>query len=798
MNQDVQKDDILTELNEAQRSAVEYCDGPSLVIAGAGSGKTRVLTHKIAYLLRQGVEPWSIMALTFTNKAADEMKSRVGQLVGEERTRYLWMGTFHSVFLRILRYEHEAIGFQPNFTIYDAADSGRLVKNIINGMGLDDKNYKPSNVANRISAAKNRLITAQAYNANPDNHAYDMQCRTPHFGDIYTMYAQRLRQANAMDFDDILLFTYLLFENHKEICHKYADRLRFVLVDEYQDTNFAQHFIVWQLTHERQRVCVVGDDAQSIYSFRGANIDNILRFKEFYPSMKLFKLEQNYRSTQTIVNAANSLIHHNRGQIEKTVFSQLDEGEPLEVCHAFSDVEEGKIVLRKINALRRKEHLEYSDFAILYRTNAQSRIFEEELRKDGVPYRIVGGLSFYQRKEIKDVIAYMRLALNRDDEEAFRRVVNYPRRGIGDTTVDRLASAAVAARVSLWTVAANPDAYGVPIASAAKKRLQGFCTLVGEAARGVLTEDAYSVAKALVGQSGIYAELMLDNTTEGQTRRENVDQLMAGVHEFVETRREEDNGSVGLSEYLSEISLISDLEQGDTTDESRVTLMTVHSAKGLEFHTVFVVGLEENLFPNQMAMMSPSQVEEERRLFYVAVTRAKRRCFLSYADSRYRYGKIEFAHPSRFIDDIDGRYLHKAAGAASSARMSGGGGGRSLLDHMGMEREERWMFTNNAGNPSRQGRGAGIVSRVQSPAKGEDARVSSAAMPQPSSSVPTSSASSSLTSFKPGDEVVHERFGRGVIISMEGTGAGEKALVKFENAGVKKLLLRFARLRPCH
>lgn len=787
---------MLTGLNEAQRSAVEYCDGPSLVIAGAGSGKTRVLTYKIAYLLRQGLEPWSIMALTFTNKAADEMKSRVGQLVGEERSRYLWMGTFHSVFLRILRYEHEAVGFQPNFTIYDASDSGRLVKNIINGMGLDEKNYRPSNVAASISAAKNRLVTAQAYNANPDNRAYDAQRRVPHLGEIYTRYAQRLRQANAMDFDDILLFTYLLFENHKEICRKYADRLRFVLVDEYQDTNFAQHLIVWQLTHERQRVCVVGDDAQSIYSFRGANIDNILRFKEFYPSMKLFKLEQNYRSTQTIVNAANSLIHHNRGQIKKTVFSHLDEGEPLEVCHAFSDVEEGKIVLRKINALRREEHLGYSDFAILYRTNAQSRIFEEELRKDGVPYRIVGGLSFYQRKEIKDVIAYMRLAVNRDDEEAFRRVVNYPRRGIGDTTVERVANAAVAGRVSLWKVAANPDGYGVAVAPAAKKKLQGFCALVEEAARGVATEDAFSVAKALVGQSGIYHELLLDNSPEGQTRRENVDELMAGVREFVESRREEDNGFVGLAEYLSEISLISDLEQGDAADESRVTLMTVHSAKGLEFHTVFVVGLEENLFPNQMAMGSSRQLEEERRLFYVAITRAKRHCFLSYANSRYRYGKMEFANPSRFIADIDGRYLHTADSAASSARTGGWGRGRSFFNRGGMERQERRAFSRDTELPLWQDGGVDIVPRVQSSANVGEEHVPAASVSQPASSVPTSAPASA--SYKAGDEVIHERFGRGVIISTEGAGAAEKALVKFENAGVKKLLLRFARLRLCH
>lgn len=802
MEQDKQTEEILAGLNEAQRGAVEFCDGPSLVIAGAGSGKTRVLTCKVAYLLRQGLEPWSIMALTFTNKAAEEMKSRVGRLVGEERARRLWMGTFHSVFLRILRYEHEAVGFQPNFTIYDASDSGRLVKNIIHEQGLDDKTYKPSAVADRISAAKNRLVTAQAYNANPDNRAYDTQCRMPHLGDIYAMYAQRLRQANAMDFDDILLFTYLLFDGHKEICRKYADRLRYVLVDEYQDTNFAQHLIVWQLTHERQRVCVVGDDAQSIYSFRGANIDNILRFKEFYPSMRLFKLEQNYRSTRAIVNAANSLIHHNRGQIDKTVFSLQAEGEPLEVCHAYSDVEEGKIVLRRMKALRRSEHLDYSDFAILYRTNAQSRIFEEELRKDGTPYRIVGGLSFYQRKEIKDVIAYMRLAVNPDDEEAFRRVVNYPRRGIGDTTVARIAAAAIERRVSLWAVAANPDGYGVAVAPAAAKRLRDFCALVEDAARRARTEDAFSVAKELVGQSGIYAELLHDDTLDGRARRENVDELMAGVRDFVETRREEDGGAAGLSEYLSEVSLVSDMEQGDSADESRVTLMTVHSAKGLEFHTVFVVGLEENLFPNQMAMGSPKQMEEERRLFYVAITRAKRHCFLTYAESRYRYGKLEFSHPSRFIDDIDPQYLRKADSQPAPARRGGYGWGRSLFDRRDAEALERLAARPDTNRPlSRNGGSAS-----QRPYSGGLAGDRGGMATQPSgpaaasrrlSPVPASpDAAPAASTFQPGDTVLHERFGRGVVLSTEGSGMGEKALVKFENVGVKKLLLRFARLRP--
>lgn len=785
---------LLSGLNEAQRQAVEYCGGPSLVIAGAGSGKTRVLTYKIAYLLQHGMEPWSIMALTFTNKAADEMKRRIGSLVGEQRSRYLWMGTFHSIFLRILRYEHEAIGFAPNFTIYDASDSRSLLKSIIREQGLDDKLYKPANVAARISSAKNRLVSATVYAANPDLLAYDRESRMPHVADIYTAYAERLRQSNAMDFDDILLFTYVLFDTHPDICQKYADRLNFVLVDEYQDTNYAQHLIVWQLTHERQMVCAVGDDAQSIYSFRGAEIDNILKFREFYPSMQLFKLEQNYRSTQTIVNAANSLISHNRNQIEKTVYSQLEVGEPILFTQAYSDVEEGTIVLRKLQELHRREHIDYDQFAILYRTNAQSRIFEEALRKSGVPYRIVGGLSFYQRKEIKDIIAYMRLAVNPNDEEALRRVINYPRRGIGDTTVDKIAAAAVEHHVSLWQTLCAPEDYGLTVNAAARNKLKGFADIVTQTAESAARDDAFSVAKLIMSLSGVYADIVRDNTPEGMARRENVDELMSGLQEFVTSRQEEGNSDITLSDYLSEVSLLSDVEEGDSDDERRVTLMTVHAAKGLEFHTVFVVGMEENLFPNQMAMASQRGLEEERRLFYVAITRAKRHCFLSSARSRYRFGKLEFGNPSRFISNIDERYL-TTGGSDRRDRNAGYGSARRNFDNLddflatlGLQSDEASVARPSRPrfNPSPAASGSTSSAGSASP---------SAASPRSTQAEKRPSAATTSTSFRPGDIVIHPRFGRGRVVSTEGEGNKAKAMVNFENVGMKLLLLCYAKLQ---
>ena len=601
-------------MNESQREAVLYIDGPSLVIAGAGSGKTRVLTYKIAYLLEQGYEPWSVLALTFTNKAASEMKRRVARQVGWERARYIWMGTIHSIFARILRTEAEVLGFKSNFTIYDQTDSRSLIKAIIKEMGLDDKTYKPASVQSRISNAKNYLVLPQAYASNTELRESDREAKMGDIYKVYLRYWERCRQAGAMDFDDLLLYTYLLFEEHPEICHKYAERFAYVLVDEYQDTNFAQHSIVWQLTRERQRVCVVGDDAQSIYSIRGANIDNILKLTRQYKDAKLFKLEQNYRSTQTIVNAANSLIEKNREQIRKEVFSENETGDRIKVTDAYSDVEEGEIVANKVVELHRREDIAYSDFAILYRTNAQSRIFEEALRNRSLPYRLYGGLSIYHRKEIKDVIAYFRLVVNPDDEEAFKRIINYPARGIGDTTVNKIIQAATEAHVSLWTVLCQPEAYALSINKGTANKLMAFRQLIANFQARVMTEDAYTLGADIIRQSGIINEIYQDKSPESLSRQENVEELVNGIHDFCSTRQEEGEAEhVYLPDFLSEVSLLSDQDMDRSDSEEKITLMTVHSAKGLEFNTVFVVGLEEDLFPSAMAKNSYRELEEERR-----------------------------------------------------------------------------------------------------------------------------------------------------------------------------------------
>ena len=612
----------LDELNEGQRAAVLYNDGPSLVIAGAGSGKTRVLTYKIAYLLDQGYKPWSILALTFTNKAAREMKERIARQVGENLARYLWMGTFHSIFSRILRAEADAIGFSSNFTIYDASDSKSLVKSIIREMGLDDKTYKPAVVQSRISQAKNHLILPDAYAASGELYRADADAKMPQLRDIYLRYWERCRQSDAMDFDDLLVYTYQLFKSHPEICDKYATHFEYVLVDEYQDTNYAQHCIVQLLTGKHRRVCVVGDDAQSIYSFRGANIDNILNFTNLYREARLFKLEQNYRSTQTIVKAANSLIAKNREQIRKEVFSEKETGEPITVFCAYSDLEEAEIVGNRIMQLHSREHYGYSDCAILYRTNAQSRVFEETLRKKNIPYRIYGGLSFYQRKEIKDIIAYFRLAVNPNDEEAFKRVLNYPARGIGDTTLNKLVDAANRHKVSLWTVVNEPLAYGVDINKGTHTKLQGFRALIAGFVEAVPQKNAFELGKEIVFQSGIGREITQDRSPENLSRQENVEELMNGIHDFCATRQEEGNTHWLLSDYLSEVSLLTDQDSDRDADLPKVTLMTIHSAKGLEFRNVFVVGLEENLFPGASAASSYKELEEERRLFKDSITRS--------------------------------------------------------------------------------------------------------------------------------------------------------------------------------
>lgn len=798
----------LSSFNTPQREAVEYCDGPSLVIAGAGSGKTRVLTHKIAYLLEQGYEPWSILALTFTNKAANEMKARIGKIVGDDRARHLWMGTFHSIFLRILRVEHEALGFSPNFTIYDSADSKSLMKSIIKEMGFDDKQYKPATVLSHISNAKNQLVTAEQYISNPENRKTDARAKMPEIGTLFMRYCNRCKQADAMDFDDILLYTYLLFEQNPDIRKKYAERFKYVLVDEYQDTNFAQHRIVFQLTETNQHVCVVGDDAQSIYSFRGANIENILTFNKIYPNSKLFKLEQNYRSTQNIVNAANSLIHKNQGQIQKNVFSEKDEGEKLIVNEAYSDVEESEIVCREIRNIRKREDCEYSDFAILYRTNAQSRVFEENLRKLGLPYKIYGGLSFYQRKEIKDVIAYFRLATNPNDEEAFKRVLNYPARGLGNSTLMKIIDAANAHSTSLWNVICDPIAHGLSITKSIMTKLMLFRDIILQFVTLAQQSDAEECGKEIIKRSGIMNEIYQESTPENLSRQENLEELVNGLADFVQGRKEEGNENITLIDYLSEVSLISDLDTDKGDDEHKITLMTIHSAKGLEFPTVFVVGLEENLFPSQLSAGSVREMEEERRLFYVAITRAERHCYLSYAKSRFRYGKMEFGNPSRFLSDIDPRFLNRHSSDKSAYRSA-------QFDEVELPWKRRRVFDDEPSfnsyrkpEPSFGAQRSYEPTIIHQPAPEPKPRPQqfapvganirkltpvNRATATPSS--PASQSGNANSEFSEGTRVLHQRFGQGTILKLDGKDESLKATIAFDNAGTKQLLLKFAKLQ---
>ena len=659
--------DLLNDLNEAQRAAVEYIDGPSLVIAGAGSGKTRVLTYKIAYLLSQGMKPWSIMALTFTNKAAREMKERIGKLVGNDLAQHLYMGTFHSIFSQILRAEAEHIGFNNNFTIYDESDSRSLIKAIVKEMGLDDKKYKPAAVHAKISMAKNNLMSAAAYESDAAIFEQNKRAQMPEVGKIFVAYVQRCKQANAMDFDDLLMLTYQLFREHEDIRHKYAARFDYVLVDEYQDTNHVQMSIVMQLCQEKQRVCAVGDDSQSIYSFRGANIDNILNFQRQFQGTRLFKLEQNYRSTQTIVEAANSLIKHNRNQIPKDVFSENAKGEKIQYKPAYSDKEEAAIVAKDVKRIRREDGCQYSDFAILYRTNAQSRSFEEEFRKQGIPYRIYGGLSFYQRKEIKDIIAYFRLVANPDDEEAIKRIINYPARGIGATTVLKIADCAHQNQVSFWEVIGAPERYGLAVNKGTMNKLETFRLLISSFIERAQTTDVYELGDAIIKESGISQDIMSGKDADDLARQENLEEFLSGMSAFVEERREEGKfDELFLQDYLQDVALLTDADSDGDKDEPRVSLMTVHAAKGLEFPTVFVVGLEENIFPSPLSAASLRDLEEERRLLYVAITRAEKHCILTNAKNRWRYGKMEFDNPSRFIDEIDGKLIDSLDEAGGS------------------------------------------------------------------------------------------------------------------------------------
>ena len=797
--------DLLNDLNDAQRAAVEYIDGPSLVIAGAGSGKTRVLTYKIAYLLSQGMKPWSIMALTFTNKAAREMKERIGKLVGDDLAHHLYMGTFHSIFSRILRAEAEHIGFNNNFTIYDESDSRSLLKAIIKEMGLDDKAYKPAAVHARISMAKNNLVTAEAYDSDPAILEQNKRAKMPAIGKIYVAYVQRCRQANAMDFDDLLMLTFQLFRDHEEIRQKYAGRFDYILVDEYQDTNHVQMSIVMQLCKEKLRVCAVGDDSQSIYSFRGANIDNILNYQKQLPGTQLFKLEQNYRSTQTIVEAANSLIHHNRNQIQKEVFSKNDRGEKILYKPAYSDKEEALIVAKNIQRIKRQDDCGYDQFAILYRTNAQSRSFEEEFRKQGIPYRIYGGLSFYQRKEIKDIIAYFRLVANPDDEEAFKRIINYPARGIGATTVTKIADCAHQNQVSFWEVIGNIEHYGLNVNKGTQTKLENFRLLISSFIDRSHTLDVYELGDAIIRESRISEDIMSGKNADDLARQENLEEFLSGMQTFVAGRQEEGRmDEAYLTDYLQDVALLTDADSEGEKDEPRVSLMTIHAAKGLEFATVFVVGLEENIFPSPLAAVSVRELEEERRLLYVAITRAEKHCILTNAKNRFRYGKMEFDNPSRFIDEIDASLIEGGEetpessfgggyGGSSRFGSDGGYGGRMPWDRdrSGYRRDyqnskpvaSQFMADPKPGFKSV--RAVNAVHRIM----GDTASSSSVALAGSSAS----KASSAAGSLSEGCRIEHQRFGIGKVLKIEGTGENTKATVEFQNAGTKQLLLKFAK-----
>lgn len=834
--------DLLNDLNEAQRAAVEYIDGPSLVIAGAGSGKTRVLTYKIAYLLSQGMKPWSIMALTFTNKAAREMKERIGKLVGNDLAQHLYMGTFHSIFSRILRAEAEHIGFNNNFTIYDESDSRSLIKAIVKEMGLDDKKYKPAAVHAKISMAKNNLMSAAAYESDAAIFEQNKRAQMPEVGKIFVAYVQRCKQANAMDFDDLLTLTYQLFREHEDIRHKYAARFDYVLVDEYQDTNHVQMSIVMQLCQEKQRVCAVGDDSQSIYSFRGANIDNILNYQRQFQGTRLFKLEQNYRSTQTIVEAANSLIKHNRNQIPKDVFSENAKGEKIQYKPAYSDKEEAAIVAKDVKRIRREDGCQYSDFAILYRTNAQSRSFEEEFRKQGIPYRIYGGLSFYQRKEIKDIIAYFRLVANPDDEEAIKRIINYPARGIGATTVLKIADCAHQNQVSFWEVIGAPERYGLAVTKGTMNKLETFRLLISSFIERAQTTDVYELGDAIIKESGISQDIMSGKDADDLARQENLEEFLSGMSAFVEERREEGRfDELFLQDYLQDVALLTDADSDGDKDEPRVSLMTVHAAKGLEFPTVFVVGLEENIFPSPLSAASLSELEEERRLLYVAITRAEKHCILTNAKNRWRYGKMEFDNPSRFIDEIDGKLidsLDEAGGSLFGSRAD------SMSDQPEWARAQRsrrpWedaeqpryssryqnskpvasqfvadpkpsLFddepetSHTSGRSSVSGRSSlsegnfksvralNAAKRYMETHSSHPASRSTGSSAASVSSSAASSAGSSSCGLQEGMKIEHQRFGRGTVLKIEGTGENTKATVEFVHSGTKQLLLKYAK-----
>ena len=768
--------DFLNELNDSQRKAVEYTDGASLVIAGAGSGKTRVLTYKIAYLLKTGMAPSSILALTFTNKAAREMKERIAAMVGEKTARYLWMGTFHSVFSRILRSEAELIGYSRNFTIYDSADSKSLIKSIVKELKLDDKIYKPGFVQSRLSYAKNNLITPDAYQANTDLLKADIASKVPLMKDLYKIYCNRCKQADAMDFDDLLLQTNVLFRNNPETLQKYQQIFGYVLVDEYQDTNFAQYLIVKKLAEQHEKICVVGDDAQSIYSFRGANIDNILQFKNAYHDARIFKLEQNYRSTKTIVNAANSLIDKNAKQIRKTVFSEKETGKPIKVLSVFTDFEEGFVVTNNIVDLKYTGNFNYQDIAILYRTNSQSRVMEEALRKQSIPYRIYGGLSFYQRKEIKDVIAYFRLICNPNDEEALKRIINYPARGIGDTTVNKLIECSQLHAVSAWQVLTDMLKYNLQVNAGTANKLAQFRNMIDVFAEQVPIQNAYDLANSIVKTTGVISDTYTDHSPENMSKQENVQELLKAIHEFCETKQEAGEAITHLPDYLAEISLLTDQDTDKEQDKDKVTLMTVHAAKGLEFKVVFIVGMEEELFPSSYCTQSERELEEERRLFYVAITRAEELCFISFAKSRFKNGKTNFSNPSRFIKDIDEQFLDMPVESKPKQASIG-----DWDDDMETERNR---FQSSFSKP---------VFKESSFSKENSLPISPKRLVKVSNSE-GEKIKTANTSIPTGSFVKHNIFGIGRVIETSVVNGNEKAEIDFGEKGIKSLLLKFAKL----
>lgn len=787
-------------LNPQQRDAVVYHDGPSLVIAGAGSGKTRVLTYKIVNLLQNGYEPYRILALTFTNKAAREMKERIINVVGESTASRLWMGTFHSIFLRILRRHSELLGFKSSFTIYDSNDSRSLIKMIIKDLGIDEKIYKPSMVASIISNAKNALISADQYVADPDNMAADRKAKRPMIGRIFQIYSQRCKIADAMDFDDILYYMNILLRDNPDILRHYQDFFRYILVDEYQDTNFAQHLIISQLAGLRKNLCVVGDDAQSIYSFRGANIGNILSMERKYPGLKIFKLERNYRSTQNIINAAGSLIDKNTRQMRKHVYSENEVGDPVTVMSTYSDIEEAYLIANLISQSKYSNHDSYDEYAILYRTNAQSRVLEESLRKRNIPYRIYGGLSFYQRKEIKDAISYFRLAVNPDDDEALRRVINYPARGIGDTTMKRLQAAAIENGVSIWNVVCNPEKYPAGLNSGTLKKLGNFRDMITEFSKDAGMSNAFEVGQLIFNRTGILLTLAHDNTPESISKQENLSELLAGLKDFVDSRRESGEDDLSMSAFLSEVQLSTDQDENDDDNLPKVVLMTAHAAKGLEFKHIYIVGVEEELFPSAMSMDSLAQIEEERRLLYVAITRAKQTCVMTYASSRFRNGQTVISRPSRFLGDIDTRYLKMRTSSdlgsefidtpsfinpVANYRSFGGSYGRQNPTHSYYPNSRR---SNSSGTRSYTPSG-----NVSSSAPRDKERIVIRRKADASDSTSVNEIISNSGVLKIGTRIEHSKFGIGEIIKLEHVSGNDMIMVDFGVVGIKKLLLRFAK-----